>query len=99
MRRTWVAGIGALGKQIGRNICYPSARRTSKTLLIPRKQIQSWLEEAESDKTKVTEHDLVAAFIYKVSNVTFRPIYPNLNNLAETIPRLPYIHQLPTASA
>ncbi|CAG7939557.1 unnamed protein product [Penicillium nalgiovense] len=67
MRRTWVAGIGALGKQIGRNICYPSARRTSKTLLIPRKQIQSWLEEAESDKTKVTEHDLVAAFIYKAS--------------------------------
>jgi hypothetical protein len=71
MCRTWVAGIGALGKQIGRNICYPSARRISKTLLIPRRQIQSWLEEAESDKAKVTEHDLVAAFIYKVSSVTF----------------------------
>ncbi|CAG7977975.1 unnamed protein product [Penicillium nalgiovense] len=54
-------------EKIGRNTCYPSARRTSKTLLIPRKQIQSWLEEAESDKTKVTEHDLVAAFIYKAS--------------------------------
>ncbi|KAF3028442.1 hypothetical protein E8E15_006753 [Penicillium rubens] len=67
MCRTWVAGIGALGKQIGRNICYPSARRISKTLLIPRRQIQSWLEEAESDKAKVTEHDLVAAFIYKAS--------------------------------
>ncbi|CAI7621244.1 unnamed protein product [Penicillium glandicola] len=65
MRRTWVAVVRALGKQIGRNICYPSARRIGKTLLIPRAQIQSWLEEAESKKAKVTEHDLLLAFIYK----------------------------------
>ncbi|KAK4862595.1 hypothetical protein LT330_002728 [Penicillium expansum] len=67
MRRTWVAGIGALGKQIGRDICYPSARRVSKTLFIPRGQIQNWLKEAESIKAKVTEHDLVLAFIYSAA--------------------------------
>lgn len=61
MRRTWVAGIGALGKQIARNICYPSARRIGKTLFIPRGRIQSWLEEAERIKAKVTEHDLLLA--------------------------------------
>lgn len=67
MRRTWVAGIGALGKQIARNICYPSARRIGKTLFIPRGRIQSWLEEAERIKAKVTEHDLLLAFIYQAA--------------------------------
>ncbi|KAJ5206813.1 hypothetical protein N7491_002553 [Penicillium cf. griseofulvum] len=66
-RRTWAAGLGALGKQIGRDIFYPSARRIGKSLLIPQRQIQSWLEEAESKKAHVTEHDLLLAFIYKAS--------------------------------
>ncbi|CDM26523.1 hypothetical protein DTO013E5_4753 [Penicillium roqueforti] len=67
MNRTWIAGITALGKQIGRNICYPSARRIGKTLLVPRGQIQRWIEAAESKQAKVTEHDLLLAFIYKAS--------------------------------
>lgn len=86
MRRTWVAGIGALGKQIARNICYPSARRIGKTLYIPRGQIQDWVEEAEILKAKVTEHDLVAAFIYKVSNPVFHSANAKLNKLTQTIP-------------
>lgn len=67
MRRTWTAGIAALGKQIGRDICYPSARRVSKTLLIPQGHMLRWLKEAESQQVDVTEHDLLVAFIYKVS--------------------------------
>ncbi|OQE39284.1 hypothetical protein PENCOP_c007G04000 [Penicillium coprophilum] len=67
MRSTWAAGIGALLKQIGRDLCYPSARRISKSLLIPRGKIQSWLEEARSKHVKVTEYDLLLAYIYKAS--------------------------------
>ncbi|KGO74836.1 hypothetical protein PITC_031140 [Penicillium italicum] len=67
MRRNWIAGIVALGKQIGRDICYPSARRVGKTMFIPRRQIQNWLKEAESIKAKVTEHDLLLAFIYSAA--------------------------------
>ncbi|KAG0153238.1 hypothetical protein PDIDSM_5088 [Penicillium digitatum] len=62
-----VAGMRALGKQIGRDICYPSARRVGRTLFIPRRQILNWLDEAESFKAKVTEHDLVLAFIYSAA--------------------------------
>lgn len=86
MHRTWVAGIGALGKQIVRNICYPSARRISKTLFIPRGRIQSWLEEAERIKAKVTEHDLLLAFIYQVSNAALYSVNPKLNRFTEIIP-------------
>ncbi|KAJ5142756.1 uncharacterized protein N7515_001543 [Penicillium bovifimosum] len=64
MDRTWIAGISAIGKQIGRNICYRSARRVAKTLFVPQRTIQSWLKEAESQKAKVTEHDLLVAFIF-----------------------------------
>jgi hypothetical protein len=67
MHRTWAAGIGALGKQIGRNICYPSARRVSKSMMVPRGQISRWLKEAATQQVKVTEHDLLVAFIFKVS--------------------------------
>lgn len=67
MHRTWSAGIGALGKQIGRNICYPSARRFSKSLLVTQGQMLRWMREAENQGAKVTEHDLLLAFIYKVS--------------------------------
>jgi hypothetical protein len=66
MHRTWIAGIRALGKQIGRNICYRSARRVGKTMFIPQRTIQIWLKEAEGQETKVTEHDLLVAFIFKV---------------------------------
>lgn len=86
MHRTWVASVGALGKQIVRNICYPSARRTGKTLFIPRGRIQSWLEEAEIVKAKVTEHDLLLAFIYQVSNSALYSVNPKLNKFTETIP-------------
>lgn len=86
MCRTWVAGIGALGKQIARNICYPSARRVGKTLFIPRGQVQSWLEEAERIKANVTEHDLLLAFIYQVSNATLQSVNPKLNKFTEIIP-------------
>ncbi|KAJ5503475.1 hypothetical protein N7463_006349 [Penicillium fimorum] len=65
MHRTWAAGIGALGKQIGRDICYRSTRRIGKSLLIPRGKIKSWLKEAKNKKARVTEHDLLLAFIYK----------------------------------
>jgi hypothetical protein len=75
MHRTWAAGIGALGKQIGRNICYPSARRVSKTLLVPRGQILKWFEEAASQRVKVTEHDLLVAFIFKVSTLGSNFLY------------------------
>ncbi|CAG7991502.1 unnamed protein product [Penicillium salamii] len=67
MHRTWSAGIGALGKQIGRNICYPSARRVSKSLLVTQGQMLRWMREAENQGAKVTEHDLLLAFIYKSS--------------------------------
>ena len=67
MHRNWSAGIGALGKQITRNICCPSARRVSKSLLVPQGQMLQWMKEAESQDAKVTEHDLLMAFIYKVS--------------------------------
>lgn len=76
MHRTWASGIGALGKQIGRNICYPSARRVNRTLFIPQKEIRSWLRDAEFQKAKVTEHDLLVAFIFKVSHPT---IYSEIN--------------------
>lgn len=66
MHRTWAAGFGALGKQIGRNICYPSSRRLSKTLLVPQGQMRRWMKEAENQQARVTEHDLLVAFIYKV---------------------------------
>ncbi|KAJ5543394.1 hypothetical protein N7535_005822 [Penicillium sp. DV-2018c] len=64
MHRTWLAGIGALGKQIWRNICYRSERRVAKTMFIPQRTIQNWLKEAESQKAKVTEHDILVAFIF-----------------------------------
>jgi hypothetical protein len=67
VHRTWSAGIGALGKQITRNIFCPSARRVGRTMLVPRGQIQGWAKEAEMQNSKVTEHDLLVAFIYKVS--------------------------------
>lgn len=65
--RTWSSGIAALGKQITRNICYPSARRVGRTMLVPRGQIQRWAKEAEMQDAKVTDHDLLVAFIYQVS--------------------------------
>ncbi|CAI7649321.1 unnamed protein product [Penicillium bialowiezense] len=65
MHRTWTAGFGALGKQIGRNICYPSTRRISKTLLVPQGQMSRWMKEAAKQKARVTEHDLLVALIYK----------------------------------
>ncbi|KAJ5455416.1 hypothetical protein N7475_010537 [Penicillium sp. IBT 31633x] len=71
MHHTWAAGIRALGKQIARNICTPSARRVSKTMFIPQREIQSWLNEAKIQNAEVTEHDLLAAFIFKVRNTTF----------------------------
>lgn len=67
MHRTWTAGIAAFGKKIRRDLCYSSARRVSKTLLIPQAQMLMWLREAESQQVDVTEHDLLVAFIYKVS--------------------------------
>ena len=69
MHRTWAAGIGALGKQMWRKICYPSTRRVSKTMLVPRGQILRWLKEAEDQQVKVSEHDLLVAFIFKVSTL------------------------------
>jgi hypothetical protein len=36
-------------------------------MLVPRGQIQGWAKEAEMQNSKVTEHDLLVAFIYKVS--------------------------------
>jgi hypothetical protein len=67
VHRTWSAGIRALGKQITRSICSPSARRVGRTMLVPRGQIQQWAKEAEMQNAKVTDHDLLVAFIYKVS--------------------------------
>ncbi|KAJ6080305.1 hypothetical protein N7467_010058 [Penicillium canescens] len=67
VHRTWSAGIGALAKQITRNIFYPSARRVGRTMLVPRGQIQGWAKEAEIQNSKVTDHDLLVAFIYKAS--------------------------------
>ena len=92
MNRTWIAGITALGKQIGRNICYPSARRIGKTLLVPRGQIQRWIEAAESKQAKVTEHDLLLAFIYKVSDATCHTVCPKLEKFTKTIPAQASLH-------
>jgi hypothetical protein len=36
-------------------------------MLVPRGQIQRWAKEAEMQNAKVTDHDLLVAFIYKVS--------------------------------
>lgn len=57
-----------------------------KTLFIPRGRIQSWLEEAEIIKAKVTEHDLLLAFIYQVSNAALYSVNQKLNKFTETIP-------------
>jgi hypothetical protein len=36
-------------------------------MLVPRGQIQRWAKEAEMQDAKVTDHDLLVAFIYQVS--------------------------------
>jgi hypothetical protein len=62
-------------------------------MLVPRGQIQGWAKEAEMQNSKVTDHDLLVAFIYKVS------ILPTLIDGCHgnsTVYRRLYTHLLPT---
>ncbi|KAJ5084731.1 hypothetical protein NUU61_009310 [Penicillium alfredii] len=66
-QRTWPGFLQGFGKQLVRNICHRSSRRVSKTLLVPADQMQRWIRDAEDKGIKVTEHDLLVAFIYQAS--------------------------------
>lgn len=66
LAKGWPAFFNAAVRQKARNIFHPSRRRTSKTLFMPRKHIDHWMKKADNDGIRITEHDLLLAFIYNV---------------------------------
>ncbi|OJJ97906.1 hypothetical protein ASPACDRAFT_45206 [Aspergillus aculeatus ATCC 16872] len=56
--------------------CRPSSRRVRRTLFIPQDHIDHWMSQAQRQTVKVTEHDLLMAFIYQAA---FPPNSPNAN--------------------
>ncbi|KAL4804163.1 hypothetical protein BDV18DRAFT_36177 [Aspergillus unguis] len=62
---SWRAMIKKGVKMTTRDILHQELKRVDDTIYIPRERIEQWKEAAKRQKVDVTEHDLLASFIYQ----------------------------------
>ncbi|KAJ5399635.1 hypothetical protein N7465_010124 [Penicillium sp. CMV-2018d] len=61
----WASFLKSSWRQKARVFMNSSSRRIPKTLFIPRRQINKWINETQGHNARVTEHDLILSFLYR----------------------------------